>query len=73
MRDRPGCLSGLLQLAFLNWIFDLLQKKFGFGKGCSCTGMGCGVILLVVFLLLACSVVSGTDWTRIGFSLRGLF
>lgn len=60
-------------MAFLNWIFDLLQKKFGFGKGCSCTGLGCGVILLLIFLVLACSAVTGTDWTRVGFSLRGLF
>jgi hypothetical protein len=27
MRDRPGCLTGLLELAFLNWIFDWLQEK----------------------------------------------
>ena len=73
MRDRPGCLTGLLELAFLNWIFDTLQNRFGFGKGCSCSGLGCGVILLLVFLLMACSILSGTDWGHIGFSLRGLF
>jgi hypothetical protein len=73
MRKRPGCLTGLLELAFLNWIFDALQKRFGFGRGCSCSGMGCGVILLLVFLLVACSILSGTDWGHIGFSLRGLF
>jgi hypothetical protein len=37
MKDRPGCLSGLLKLAFLNWIFDWLQERFGFGRGLSCT------------------------------------
>ena len=73
MRDRPGCLTGLVELAFLNWIFDWLQEKFGFGKGCSCSGCGCGVIWLLLFLLFACSIIGGTDWTRIGFSLRGLF
>jgi len=67
MDDRPGCLSGLLKLAFLNWIFDWLQERFGFGRGLSCTGCGCGVILLVIFLALACSVVTGTDWFRLGF------
>jgi hypothetical protein len=65
MNRRPGCLSGLLQLAFLNAVFDWLQEKFGFGRGCSCTGMGCGVILLILFLILACSVVTGTDWFRL--------
>jgi len=67
MDERPGCLSGLLKLAFLNWIFDWLQEKFGFGRGVSCTGCGCGIILLLVFLALACSVVTGTDWFRLGF------
>ena len=65
MNRRPGCLSGLLQLAFLNVVFDWLQEKFGFGRGCSCTGMGCGVILLILFLILAFSVITGTDWFRL--------
>ncbi|MBN2003015.1 MAG: hypothetical protein JXA21_06630 [Anaerolineae bacterium] len=62
MNDRPGCLVGLLKLAFLNAIFDWLQDRFGFGRGLSCTGIGCGVILLILFLLLACSTITGTDW-----------
>jgi len=65
MDRRPGCLSGLLQLAFLNVVFDWLQEKFGFGRGCSCTGMGCGVILLILFLIMACSIITGTDWFRL--------
>ncbi|HOT90582.1 MAG TPA: hypothetical protein PLJ78_06005 [Anaerolineae bacterium] len=65
MERRPGCLAGLLQLAFLNAIFDWLQDRFGFGRGCSCTGMGCGVILLILFLILACSIITGTDWFRL--------
>ncbi|HDD25205.1 MAG TPA: hypothetical protein ENF52_07195 [Chloroflexi bacterium] len=67
MDNRPGCLSGLIKLAFLNWIFDWLQDRFGFGRGLSCTGCGCGVILLILFLLLSCSVITGTDWFRLGF------
>jgi len=67
MRSRPGCLSGILKLAFLDFIFDWLQKRFGFGRGVSCTGCGCGIILLIIFLILVFSVVTGTDWTHFGF------
>lgn len=73
MNNRPGCLTGLLELAFLSWLFDWLQDKFGFGKGCSCSGCGCGIVLLLLFLMLTCSVLGGTDWGSLGFSLRGLF
>jgi hypothetical protein len=62
VNDRPGCLSGLLKLAFLNFIFDFLQERFGFGKGLSCTGCGCGFILLIILIALSCSVITGTDW-----------
>lgn len=62
MERRNGCLVGLLKLAFLNAIFDWLQDRFGFGRGASCGGIGCGVILLIIFLLLACSTCMGTDW-----------
>ncbi len=65
MDRRPGCLSGLLQLFFLNAIFDWLQERFGFGRGCS--GVGCGVILLMIFILLFCMTCSGTDWTQLSF------
>lgn len=73
MRQRQGCLSGLLELALLNWVFDSLQDRFGFGRGCSCTGCGCGVILLLIFLLFACGIIGNTDFTRIGLVLGGLF
>lgn len=65
MNDRPGCLSGLAKLFILDWIFDFFQKRFGFGRGC--TGCGCGVILLIIFFILASSVIFSTDWTQIGF------
>ncbi len=62
MERRSGCLVGLLKLAFLNAIFDWLQERFGFGRGLSCSGIGCGIILLLIFIMLACSVLAGTDW-----------
>jgi hypothetical protein len=71
MRDRGGCLEGLLRLFLLTAAFDYLENRFGFGRGCSCSGLGCGLIILIVFLVLVCGTVTGTDWTR--FSLSGLF
>ena len=59
---RQGCLEGLLELSFLNVAFDWLQKRFGFGRGLSCTGIGCGLLLLIIFILLACNIIFGTDW-----------
>ena len=67
MRERPGCLAGILKLTFLNFVFDWLQKKFGFGRGVSCTGCGCGFILLIIFLVLVFSTITGTNWTDFGF------
>ncbi len=64
MGRRPGCLVGLLKLAFLNAIFDWLQDRFGFGRGFSCSGIGCGVILLIIFIIFACTTCAGTDWLR---------
>ncbi len=67
MNARPGCLSGLLKLFLLDWLFDWLQKTFGFGRGCSCTGIGCGFILLILFLIFACTIITGTNWSSLGF------
>ncbi len=66
MDTRPGCLSGLLKLFLLDRLFGWLQSKVGFGSG-SCLGCGCGTVLLIVFILLVLSVITGTDWLRIGF------
>lgn len=71
MRERGGCLEGLLRLFLLTAAFDWLEGRFGFGRGCSCTGIGCGLIILFVFLILVCGTITGTDWTRL--SLSGLF
>ncbi len=67
MDDRRGCFSGLLELLFLNWLFDWLQDNFGFGRGLSCSGCGCGFILLIAFIALSCSVIFGTNWFHFSF------
>ncbi len=64
MNDRPGCLGGLLRLFFLNWIFDWLQDRVGFGRG-GCFGCGCGMILLIIFIIMFFSILFGTNWTDI--------
>jgi hypothetical protein len=64
-RRRQGCLSGLLQLTFLNVIFNWMQTRFGFGRGASCSGLGCGLIMLILFIIFACSILGGTDWFRL--------
>lgn len=65
MRDRQGCLAGLLELFLLDKLFDWLQGRFGFGRGCSCSGLGCGFILLILFLILACSTITHINWLRL--------
>ncbi|MBN1265800.1 MAG: hypothetical protein JXA25_09925 [Anaerolineales bacterium] len=64
MNERPGCLSGLLKLAFVRWIYEGLQSRFGFGSG-SCFGIGCGLILLIVFIAITCSILTGTNWFKL--------
>ena len=68
MDDRPGCLSGLAKLFFLNMGYDWAQRRFGFGRG-GCGGCGCGLILLVVFIFLLFSILFGTEWTDLRFSI----
>jgi len=58
--NRSGCLVGLFKLFLLDKVFDWLQGRFGFGQGCM--GCGCGVILLIAFLIIAGSIIFGTDW-----------
>lgn len=64
-KDKQGCLVGLTKLFLLDKVIDYLQKRFGFGKGLSCSGIGCGIILLIIFIVLACSTITGTDWTSL--------
>ena len=61
---RPGCLSGLFKLFLLDKVFDWLQERFGYKSG-SCMGCGCGLILMVIFLMIAASIIFGTDWFRL--------
>jgi hypothetical protein len=65
MDNRPGCLSGLLKLFLLDKLFDWLQDRFGFGRGCS--GCGCGLILAVIFIVIVISIITGTNWFDFGF------
>ncbi|HUW10575.1 MAG TPA: hypothetical protein VM537_12660 [Anaerolineae bacterium] len=67
MKQRQGCLQGLLKMFMLTAAFDWLEDRFGFGRGCSCSGCGCGIIILIAFLIMACGIVTGTDWLRFGF------
>ncbi|MCL4528775.1 MAG: hypothetical protein M1282_05125 [Chloroflexi bacterium] len=64
MRNRQGCLAGLLELFLLDRLFEWLERRFGFGRGCSCTGCGCGLILLIVFVAVALSIFTNTNWLR---------
>ncbi len=64
MDGRPGCLSGLLKLFLLDWLFNGLQRLFGFRSG-SCMGCGWGFILLIIFIILALSIIFGTDWFKL--------
>lgn len=63
-RRRQGCLEGLFELFLLNTLFDWLQDRFGFGRGFSCFGCGCGTLLMIIFLFLACNIIFATDWFR---------
>jgi hypothetical protein len=65
LRDRPGCLAGLLKLFLLQKVYDWLQANFGFGRGC--LGAGCGIIFFILFVAFGCSIIFGTNWFRIGF------
>jgi hypothetical protein len=67
MSERPGCLGGLLRLAVISAAFDFLQRRFGFGRGASCGGIGCGLILLCIFILLVCGTCTSVDWTQLSF------
>ena len=64
MNNRPGCLAGIFKLSILKWLYDWLQNKFGSRSG-SCMGCGCGLIIFIVFAVLALSVIFGTDWFKL--------
>ena len=62
--NRPGCLMGLLQLFLLDKVFGWLQRSIGFSSG-SVLGCGCGPILLVIFVLMACGIFCNTNWLKL--------
>jgi hypothetical protein len=64
MGRKPGCLGGLVELFALNWLYDFLQKNFGFGRR-SCGGCGCGVIMMIIFIVLVCSILTNTNWLKL--------
>ena len=63
---RQGCLSGLLKLFLLDKLFDWLQERFGYKSG-SCMGCGCGFVMMIIFIMLAASIIFRTDWLRFSF------
>ena len=63
---RPGCLSGIMKLFFLDRIYDWSQRRFGYRSG-GCMGCGCGTILLIVFVYFLIKIIFGTDWLHLGF------
>jgi hypothetical protein len=65
MKNRQGCLASLLELFLLDKLFNWLERRFGLGRGGSCSGIGCGFIILVVAILLACSIITRTNWLRL--------
>jgi hypothetical protein len=65
MKNRQGCLASLLELFLLDKLFNWLERRFGLGRGCSFSGIGCGLIILVVAILLACSIITRTNWLRL--------
>ena len=62
-RNRPGCLEGLLRLFLINTLFSWLQRTFGFGRGCS--GFGCGIVLLVIFVCVIVTQICNVYWLRL--------
>ncbi len=64
MGERRDCFGGLLELFLLTSLFNWLQERFGFVRGRSCTGMGCGTAFLILFACAFCSIVFNEDWTQ---------
>ena len=55
---------GLLQLFLLDKLFGWLQRVIGFRSG-SVAGCGCGPILFIIFVLLACGIFCNTNWLKL--------
>ena len=59
-----GCLAGFFELFLLDRLFKWLQKTFGYQSG-SCLGCGCGTVLLVLFIMIAISIIFRTNWFKL--------
>ncbi len=62
---RQGILQAIIELFLLKGVFDWLQNRFGFGRGCSCAGLFFGVIILCIALYLLCNIVTGTNFGKL--------
>lgn len=62
---RQGILQALIEMFFLKSTFDWLETRFGFGKGCSCTGIIFGIIILCIALFLLCQILTGTNFGKL--------
>ncbi|MCA1554400.1 MAG: hypothetical protein LC737_08480 [Chloroflexi bacterium] len=67
MNERRGCLGGLLELFLLNTLFNWMESRFGFGRSRSCSGIGCGLLILILSACAFCSIVFNVDWTQFRF------
>ena len=66
MQDRrQGIIEALVEMFLLKGAFDWLEQRFGFGKGCSCTGCIFGIIILCIALFLFCNIATGTNWGKL--------
>lgn len=63
--NRQGILQALAEMLFLTAAFNWLERRFGFGKGCSCIGFIVGVIILCVALFLLCNILTGTNFGKL--------
>ena len=54
----------MMKLFLLDKLFDWLQERFGYKSG-SCMGCGCGLMLTIMFIVIAASIIFGTDWFRL--------
>jgi hypothetical protein len=63
--NRQGLLQGLVEMLALGAVFNWLEKRFGFGKGCSCTGFILGIIILCIALFLLCNILTGTNYFKL--------
>ncbi|HET7375862.1 MAG TPA: hypothetical protein VFK30_04080 [Anaerolineae bacterium] len=62
--NRPGCLGALLELFLLDRLFNWLQGVIGFRRG-GLIGCGCGPILFILFVLIACGIICNTNWLHL--------